>query len=155
MARLRWRVRVAANRLPRVLGRRRARGPARGALAGLVLAALGASGAAAQDDGLLAVFEGCVGGLVGNLEAIGSEFPGFRSGEVRLESFVAGAVHTDPAGFLASRRGAEALDDVRVACTAADDIAAVLGALRNGQSAWAGVLWQQWPPYWRPSGWRQ
>ena len=61
-------------------------GRARGALAGLALAALGASGAVAQEGGLRAVFEGCVGGLVGSLEAIGAEFPGFRSGEVRLES---------------------------------------------------------------------
>ena len=128
----------------------------RAALAGLVL---GASGAAAQDESLqgevLAVFEGCVGGLVGSLEAMRSEFPGFRSGEERLESVVAGAVHADPVGFLESRRGAEALDDARVACTAADDVAAVLRELRDGQPDMAGRLWERWFPFEWPSGWRQ
>ena len=111
-----------------------------------------ASAVAAQEGGLLAVFAGCVGGLVGRLEAIGSEFPEFQSGEVRLESFVARAVHADPAAFLEPRPSDKALYDARKACTAADRVAAVLGALRDGQPKKAGKLWDRW--YGRPSGWQ-
>ena len=54
------------------------------ALAGL---ALGAAGAAA-DDGFSPAFSaalrGCVGGAVATLEAIETEFPAFRAGEVRM-----------------------------------------------------------------------
>ena len=136
---------------------------ARGALAGLALAALGAlgsSGAASDDRKPLGAFEACSVGLVGSLEAIASEFPGFRAGEVRLEAATAGMWLETMRSVDPAKLRELGWDDVPVmlrfmrnACAAADDVADVLRELRDGRSEYAGVLWRMWSPYDRPSGW--
>ena len=109
-----------------------------------------------EEGGLLGVFEFGLGELVGNLKAIRSEFPEFRSGEVRLELFVAKAVQADPAAFLAleSRQLTQAMSDVQKACSGADKVAAVLNELREGLPTSAGRLWKNWKTFNRPSDWR-
>lgn len=119
------------------------------------LSAPAAAAGQEEEGGLLGVFEFGLGELVRNLEAIRSEFPEFRSGEVRLELFVAKAVQADPAAFLApeSRRPIEAMSDVQEACSGADKVAAVLQELRTTE--WRAVkLWKRWRTVYRPSNWR-
>ena len=120
---------------------------ARRVLAAAALAALGASGAAA-DDGF-AMVDDCWGGIVESLTAIGTEFPEFRPGDVRLHlGFLKAAreanretvVSPDPSDedlqeFL---RGAFAV------CAASDGVAEILRALRDGARGIAGQMWAQW-----------
>ena len=128
-------------------------GRARGALAGLALAALGALGASggASDDmfskgEVRAMFEGCLGGMVGSLEAIASEFPGFRAGEVRMNLAAIKAAHEAAAraDWADVEIDKTAFEVLGLMCTASDDVAEILGELRDGSRIVAGMMWRRW-----------
>ena len=120
---------------------------ARGALAGLVLAALGASGAAA-DDGP-GMIDDCWGGIVAGLRTIGTEFPEFRAGEVRWNLGVMQAMREATRDRMASADWADE-DPQEVAafafsvCSSSDDVADILRELRDGSWMVAGMMWRQW-----------
>ena len=125
--------------------RRRRRGraamTARGALAGLVLAALGASGAPADDDAYFALLEVCYGNSVRSLEAIRIEFPDFLSNTVAMLLAVARSRHAssavvlDPAGPVAEVEGA---------CVSADGFETALEMLRSGDPRKIELLRRAW-----------
>ena len=110
-------------------------------LCGLALA-LGASGAAADDDPWPALFTRCVGSLSESITAIWARFPGE---EERFEREVALlrmremkiAVEADPAGHLMlwTGGGVSRQDVVSDICAAADSSSAALEALERGDEA--------------------
>lgn len=115
---------------------------ARGPLAGLALAALGASGAAAEDDGLASILEGCVGNVVTSLEAIRAEFPDFVPNQFELMLFGARQNHADLEGFVARQIDRSRMEVVSGVCVAADLGAFMLEILRRGDRSEVEVLRQ-------------
>ena len=113
----------------------------------------GGSDAAVYDEETLAAFKDCMVGLVGSLEAIDSEFPEFRAGEVGLalrkkRSLLRNLPEETAALVMLDRLNG--LDGgyenyVREACTAADDVADVLGELRDGSPDAARGMWLRLP----------
>ena len=126
-------------------------GRARGALAGLVLVALGTgcvaveddasvrgrvvveagdTGAAAEGDDLLSLNEGCLGNAVLSLEAVRTEFPDFMPNTVKAMLLSARDVHANSA--LVLLRFESPSDAVMDNCQMADTFGLALAMLRSG-----------------------
>lgn len=115
------------------------------ALSGCGGGSSGSSGSSALPyDEVLAPVKDCVVGMLGSLEAIESEFPGFRENEVRLAQRNTRSLLSPEelaAVVVLKRRGSGYEDYVKDVRTAADDVADVLGELRDGSPDVARGMW--------------
>ena len=125
-------------------GRRRCR--RRGAVK---RAALGASGAAAADDGYTGLFGRCVGSLIETVtaaraEGLANEHMAGHTGELMLLKLR--EMYADPAGALEGETGLfiGEFEVVANTCFLADTSAAMLAARRNGNKAAYDELQERW-----------